>query len=73
MDWGANKGSPIHKEFYLGDSSSHDVEGRGTVMIILDSGEARTIENVLHIPATKKSLISFDRVTDASYQRTHAL
>ena len=52
---------------YLGDNSSHDIEGRETVMIILDSGEARTIENVLHIPAFKKSVISIIRVMDAGY------
>jgi hypothetical protein len=48
---------------YLGDNSSHDIEGQGVVMITLDSGEARIIENVLHIPALKKSLISVSKVT----------
>ena len=52
---------------YLGDNSSHDIEGRGTVMITVHSGEARTIENVLHIPTFINSLISICRVTDASY------
>jgi hypothetical protein len=54
-------------EVYLGDNSSHDIEGRGTVMITLHSGEARTIENVLHIPTFKNNLISICRVTDAGY------
>ena len=37
-------------------------------MITLDSGGARTIENVLHILALKKSLISLSRVTDLVYR-----
>jgi len=52
---------------YMGDNSSHDIEGRGTAMITLHSGEARTIENVLHIPTFKNNLISICRVTDAGY------
>jgi hypothetical protein len=37
-------------------------------MMTLDSGEARTIENVLHIPALKKSLIFVIKVTNLGYQ-----
>jgi hypothetical protein len=54
-------------EVYLGDNSSHDIEGRGTIMITLHSGEARTIENVLHIPTLKNNLIFICRVTDVGY------
>lgn len=40
-------------KYTLGDNLSHDIEGRGTIMITLDSGEARTLENVLYILALK--------------------
>ena len=54
---------PRHKkltkdEVYLGNELSHDIEGRGTIMITLDNEETRTIENVLHISSLKKSLMS---------------
>lgn len=68
FNWYVSYNKKITKDkVHLGDNSSHDVKGQGTVKITLENGETRTIENVLYIPAFKKSLISVSRVTNGGY------
>jgi len=60
--------SLFNKEFlYLGDNSSCQIMGFGTIEIMLPKGEIKQIDKVLYVPQLKKNLISVSQATDAGY------
>ena len=53
------------QKVYLGDNTTHQILGKGSVTIMLLNGLEKEIPNVLYVPGLKKNLFSakqFDRV-----------
>ncbi|KAJ7538885.1 hypothetical protein O6H91_11G067400 [Diphasiastrum complanatum] len=76
IDSGATQHMTPHREWFtqfedsgvnahvkLGDNSSYDIKGRGTVRVHLPSGDIGEIKNVLYVPSLKKNLLSVSAIT----------
>ena len=51
---GANQGEQV----FMGNSSSSDVLGKGTVILKLNSGKSLSLQNVMYVPSLRRNLIS---------------
>jgi hypothetical protein len=46
------------KQFFMGNSSTARVEGKGKVILKMTSGKELTLNDVLHVPDIRKNLVS---------------
>jgi hypothetical protein len=52
----------------LGDNSSHDIVGIGSIQIKMHDGIVRTLADVRHIPSMSKNLISLSTLDAKGYK-----
>ncbi|XP_074328343.1 uncharacterized protein LOC141666248 [Apium graveolens] len=57
----------ISGEVTFGDSSKIPVKGKGTITIVLKTGEKKFINDVYHIPALKSNIISLGQLVEKGY------
>ena len=57
----------ISGEVTFGDSSKIPVKGKGTITIVLKTGEKKYINDVYYIPALKSNIISLGQLVEKGY------
>ena len=56
------------KKIFLGDDSSHDIEGIGAISMKGNDGKNLEITNVNFVPKLTKNLLSMSQITQHGYK-----
>jgi len=56
------------RKIFLGNDSSHKILVKAILVVELEDGSKRHVENVYHIPSLKKNFMSISKITNAWYK-----